>query len=550
MVDIGSTKSYPIVSFRGLNKRDDENYLPIGETPSAQNFEIVKRTGLTKRAGFTSLFDALPSQYCIDEAFNYNNVTDDHQYMVVNYPNIVAISTDTGAQRTLASDLYVTGDPYNIDLPLGQMMVVDGANAPRIISNTSVTTVAWPPSYVSQNRAVLNNSNFTALVNPTVIGMPSFGALFKNRIWLAGDVSNPNRIYTSRLQNYTDFSDNSPAAGELAIDVAFFVDVPTRSPITAMKIINNEFLVIYCEREIHLLAGDVPPGTAFVGTPFNFTPLNTDVGCLGFRLVAAKGNNDHYFVSNRGVIYQTTLTDNFQQVKPLGLTAKIYPLLEDLTNETFTRGRLVNHVRKGELQYWLPSTNQLRYPDQVFILNYSETAGGGEDGETWSLDTDFGDSFILQSAFVDTTTNDLLLVTDNKFLDGNTGTSYDGEPINTKYQISTLDFDAIDNNKEITLVTIYAKSLSGATFYLSHLWDNGSSGLTTVIVPAFTPSYWGEADWGEDEWTAGAGESFTKLEFSIPNRTGKVFKSRILHSSATEDLTIHSIIFRVAYLGT
>lgn len=549
MVDIGATKAYPIVAFRGLNKRDDENYLPIGETPYAQNFEVVKRTGLAKRAGFTALFDTLPSQYRVDEAFNYNNITNDHQYLLVNYPNIVSISTDTGAQRTLATDMYVTGDPFHIDLPLGQMMIVDGANAPRIISNTAVTTVSWPPVYVSQNRTVLNNSNFTALVNPTVIGMPSFGALFKNRVWLAGDTQNPNRIYTSRLQNYIDFSDNAPAPGKLAIDVSFFVDVPTRSPITAMKIINNEFLVIYCEREIHLLSGDVPPGTAFVGTPFNFSPLNPDVGCLGFRLVAAKGNNDHYFVSNRGVIYQTTLTDNFQQVKPLGLTSKIYPLLENLTNETFTRGRLVNHVRKGELQYWLPSTNQLRYPDQVFVLNYSDAAGT-EEGETWSLDTDFPDTFQLQSAFINTSTNDLILVTDNKFLNGNLGTSYDGGAINTIYQISTLDFDTPDNNKEITSVTMYAKSLSGAILYLSHLWDTGASGITSVTVPAFTPSYWGEANWGQDDWTAGAGESFTKVEFTIPNRIGKIFKSRILHSSATEDLIIHSIIFRVATLGT
>lgn len=52
MVDQNNTFQFEFKLFRGINKRDDENNLPNGQSPEAQNFEIVRQTGLKKKEGF------------------------------------------------------------------------------------------------------------------------------------------------------------------------------------------------------------------------------------------------------------------------------------------------------------------------------------------------------------------------------------------------------------------------------------------------------------------------------------------------------------------
>ena len=163
--------------------------------------------------------------------------------------------------------------------------------------------------------------------------MPTFGVFHTNRIFLAGDPLAPRRIYASQADNITDFSNNDPED----FNIAFLVDVPASSPITALAVISDKDLVIFCEREILLMTGENPPGTAYPQPHYQIRTLNSSVGCLGKRLVARKGNNDLYFVAQNGRVYQLSLTENFDAVKPLGLTDKIFPFLATRNNEAFTR---------------------------------------------------------------------------------------------------------------------------------------------------------------------------------------------------------------------
>jgi hypothetical protein len=545
MVDNATTQILEYKFFRGLNKRDDENNLPIGQTPNAQNFEIVKQSGLKKRKGFSSLFDEYDMSYSWKGATNYTTLNGNRYYIGINYPSIFLINRDNGTQFSIHTSLNGTGNPFFIPLIVGQTMLVDGANAPRLINGTTSTTVTWPPNYSASNSTKLNESANTTASNPNSLGTdiwyPSFGAYYENRVWLSGDKLAPYRIYVSKAFNFTAFGDNSGATW----DIAFFVDIPSNSPITALKIINNRFLVVYCEREIFVVTGKFPPGSGFPSPAFEITSLNQSVGCLNCNLIVERGNNDHFFIANNGIIYTLESAQNFQDIKPNGLSSKIFPLFEPINNETFQRGKLVNHKIKGELQFWYPSQNYLRFPDQRLIYNYSDS----DQDEEWSLDTKFGD-FFLTDTFVDDQTNELILVTPRNFYRSDSGLNYAGNQIDMIYQLSTLDFGDPDINKEIVEVTIYAsnKNDTPTTVYLYHLWDNQQSGYTPIVIPSSNTSVYGEAIYNTSTYASFAGTQFNKIDVQIANKQGKIFKSKLRHTEDA-DIFIHSIIFRYKTLG-
>ena len=455
-----------------------------------------------------------------------------------------------GFPNRIGSTLNADGVPFFISFNNSQMLMVDGGNAPRLIASNASgivtsSTATWPPVYNVQNNSILNESPDTTAANPTTlgtdIGFPSFGASYENRAWLAGDKFAPQRIYVSKVLDYDQFGTNSGST----FDVAFFVDVQAESPITALKVVNNQYMVIYCEREILVLTGKFPPASGFPAPAFSIKKLNPSIGCLGPKLVVDKGNNDHYFVANNGLVYTLNNAANFQDVKPKGISSKIFPLFETLSLETLKRGILVNHQIKGELQYFVPTQDHFRYPDQRFIFNYSELM----DDEEWSRDRGFGD-FYLRDTFIDNETNKQILVTPTKFLDGNAGLTYDGESIDLIYQLSTLDFGDPDIKKEIEYITIYGSNLSDTTakvnFY--HLWENGASGFKEIEIVPSAPSVYGTAVYGTARWASFAGKNFNKVGFAPHNKQGKVFKCRIRHTGE-QDIFIHSIVFRGKILG-
>jgi hypothetical protein len=519
--------------------------LPIGQTPSAQNFEITKLTGLKKRSGFDDKFEDFSFSYSFAGAGNYRNLNNDQFYVSVSYPNLMLHNRQNGFTTTIDSTLFSDGNPYFIPLNLGQMLVVDGANKPRLINNGAASAITWPPVYNVQNNTLLTESNNAVQSNPTTlgsdIGFPSFGALYENRAWLAGDKLAPYRIYASKILNYSEFGNNNSGT----YNIAFFVDVPTESPITGLKVISDKFMVIYCEREILILSGKFPAGTAYPDPKFSIDSLNQFVGCLGPNLVVEKGNNDHFFVANNGAIYTLNNTDNFQDVRPSGLSGKINPLFKDLDNDTLKRGKLVNHKLKGELHFWHPDRNYRSYPTDRLVYSYSKS---GEE-EEWSQDGGFGE-FYLRDCFIDDETNEMIIVTPTKFLTGDAGNTYDGQNIDMIYQLSTLDFGNPDLRKEITQVTIYVSNDSDTDTraYLYHLWDNDQSSYYQFTVPSSKTAQYNSATYNVSKYGAFAGKSFNKVDFQISNKIGKIFKCKIRHSEEAP-IFIHSIVFRYKILG-
>ena len=550
MVDQNATVQFEYKFFRGINKRDDENNLPMGQSPEAQNFEIVKETGLKKKAGFEEIFDGFDDSFSFAGANNYTDKSGVKSYISVSYPDMYLHCRSNGYPIKLDNTLHADGEPFFISFNNAQMLMVDGANAPRLIASnssnqTTVSTATWPPNYDNANNTILNQSPDATAANPstlgTDIGFPSFGASYENRAWLAGDKLAPQRIYVSKVLDYDNFGTNTGST----FDVAFFLDVQASSPITALKVVNNQYMVIYCEREILVMTGKFPPASGFPTPHFAVKKLNPSLGCLGPRLVVDKGNNDHYFLASNGLVYTLNNAANFQDVKPRGISSKIFPLFEELTLDTLKRGKLVNHQIKGELQLFVASENYLRYPDQRFIFNYSELL----DDEEWSRDRDFGE-FYLRDTFIDDQNNKQILVTPTKFLDGNKGLTFDGKNIDLIYQLSTLDFGDADIKKDIENIAIYAtnNSSTDAKITIYHLWENDKAGFKQITIPASSTSLYGEAIYDSNTFEAFAGKQFTKQDFTLQNKQGKVLKVKIRHTGE-QDIFIHSLVFRVKMLG-
>lgn len=543
MPDVNYSQNYVYNVFKGLNYRDDEDQLEIGKTPKARNFEIVAAYGIGKRQGIEKAID-FPSEYASSNSCHYLDILGNSYYLTVAYPHILLVSKATGAVQILYSGFKSEGEPFFIPGLVGDMMVVDGENPPVYINNGVASAVSWPPVYTSQNSQILNESPNAIAPNPTTLGgdiyYPSFGTFYEGRYYLSGDRIKPFRIYASKLFSGTDFSNNST----LERAVPFFGDIVTNSPIVGLANLSDKFMVIFCENELHQLTGVFPPGGYVTEPKVRTRALNRSIGCISKYGFAQKGNTDMFFLSNKKTLYSLSLSENFQDVRPLGLSEIIYSAFQALSKNQLRRSILVNHEIKGELQIYYPSTEDRYYADERLIYNYSETTNEPE----WSLDTKLNVQAI--NAFIDEDTREVIVATANSFLVSDKGLTYNGEPIDFFYQLSTLDFGDKDHEKNILEVEIAYRltDIDSTIIYFSHLWEDGSSGIKPVTLERKRQAVYGSAVYGDDVYSSDAGKPLAVATFKVDNPIGRIFKAAI-RSQSEADLFIAYIKFRYKIQG-
>jgi len=546
MTDLATTQSFAYDFFRGRNTRDDENSLIYGQTPSAQNFEITKQFGLAKKLGWTDKFPEYGIDTRLENHFNYSDQDGTNYYITASYPEMKLVNSENGFHTVIDTTLTSDGDPFFFELTHGEGIFVDGVNNPKLITNGVAADIPWPPTFNVENNTLLDESNNATQANPTTlgtdIGYPKFGAFYQNRAVLSGDSLRPYRLYFSKFFDYDDFGSNNSGN----INIAFWLDLDARSPITSIHTVNNEYLIVLCEREIHVVTGIFPPGNGYPTPKIQMKCLNREVGCPHHRLVAPKGDNDIFFVSNFGTVYHFLSTENFQDVKPRGISSKIFPDFESVTLEQFKRGRLVNHFIKGELHLWLPSAPSKSFPDKKHVYDYADS----NEDEEWGLDVGFGDDFHFVDSFVDRATNEMLIVSRNKIYQTNSGFDYDGEPIDMWYQLSPLDFGNLDNNKDIKKIIIYYSNPSDTEGLLEfyHMWEDDRSGYDRLTIFTTGQSLFGSAVYGTSKYSSFAGQPLKRIEFTPTNNIGKILKCRVRSNDAASPF-IHKIVFRYLPMG-
>lgn len=556
----------------GLNLRDDENKLPLVMTPAMQNIEM-EAIGMSKLLGWEEIENTLPPNISFEGAFPYRFTNGEWKLISVSYPDILIIDPirgDFSYAVDSSGNRYAgwtgTGRPFATKVG-DYLGLTDGVNSPILLDQDTVyDSVGWKPSYTDNNNSAgttstdignLVDSYLATSSNPTAaqIGFPTISAYHKNRWWV-NDSLNRRRLYATKNNAFVSgitgafsnlFGDNDKDN----FNIAFFVDVPCKSNIVGLKVISDEALIVYCEQEILLLKGNHPPGTGYPDPKFDFDLLNDEVGAIDQRLITTKGDNDHYFVSNKKTVYQTSLTDNFIQVKPKGLSDKIYPAFEDLKLETLKRAYLANHRIKGELYFFLPSTDQRRYPDVAYVLNYEDSQNLQEPG--WTKVNNFTSSenpIKLRGVSEIDLNNEFYILGEKEIYKANTGIAFGNNNNLSIYQFPTLDFALPAHHKRIVDITLYAFSDTGANLKFFHLWEDGKSGLTSVTLPATASSTYGSAVYGTSKYASKAGEPFKETVFKLKvNRVGKQLKLRLQHDSATEFFRINKIVIRYEVLG-
>lgn len=108
------------------------------------------------------------------------------------------------------------------------------------------------------------------------------------RLWVGGQVDDPQTVYFSDLQNPSEWQTGT--SGYLDISAV----IPTGDPITALAQYNN-FLIIFCRRSIVVYAGADDP------TTMKLSDIITGVGCIARDSVQAVGGTDILFLSETGV---------------------------------------------------------------------------------------------------------------------------------------------------------------------------------------------------------------------------------------------------------
>lgn len=542
MANNQETYTYDFFS-AGLNTRDNVFSLSPGETPYAINQELVQKGGLFKKKGWALLGRILPAWVNIVEAYEFTDFYDRERIIVVSYPYLFSVNLKTFDYQIIYDGLHSNGAPFFWESSDNSLMFADGKNSPvRLDDTETVTVIAWPPNWGDANNDPRNmgQSVLGYQSNPagTAIGFPDAGFFYKNRDWLTGDPMNPTTMFVNRINDKNDFSTNTP----YEFDIAFFVSATTPSKIVVGKTISDKYVVIYCQRHLYLLSGDDPGGTKYPGQPFNIRPLNMFTGLASKYLVTDRGNNDHYFLSREGIMHQTLSTDNFQEVKPLALSEKIYKDFKSLGLSTLKRGKLFNNRPKGELWLLLPEFSHRRRLSQAYLLNYADQT----QDFAWSriLRTNNAD---LRGGIINRETNELVLYTDRKFLQTDTGYSYDGYPITLIHQLPPLDFGSSENNKQIVWIRIYYQSFTTGHFQFKYLWDSGLSGMANIPFGFLEDSQYGTDDgaavYGVSNYVSSAGDGLQYLEFLLKEPHGRILTTTIEQSSSTAGLDIHKIVF-------
>ena len=184
MADTGiKTKTFKYPFFRGINLRDDENELILGQSPAAQNFELLRRTGLRKKKGFADRFGEFDTSYSFVRATNYKNKDNERFYLSVSYPHLFRQNKDNGFAVTIDNTLTADGEPFFVPLTGNEMLLVDGANAPRLISSTGT---ASKPSQQTSSQPVQQTGTSAPMQPVQTVGDLGLGANFGKKFLRTG----------------------------------------------------------------------------------------------------------------------------------------------------------------------------------------------------------------------------------------------------------------------------------------------------------------------------------------------------------------------------
>jgi hypothetical protein len=334
----------------GLNIRLPAQIIDDGEATIANNCYFNTAGMVQKRGGWALLISAaVPTTNNLiglfQPAFVSGGVT--YRYVVatdgvdVYYSQTAPSATGTWTKITGSLTLAPNANTLVSFVEFNNLLIgFDGVNAPWAWSGTG------------------------NIVNLAVTGaapVGNIGIVYSNYFWVAGNPSNPNRLYYSAAGDPTTWVSTS------------YIDVPAPSyddPITGLAILYGD-LIIFKRYSIWILRGTDP-------NSFTLIRNNSSIGCVSPYSVVAV-NNFIYFVSDKG-LYIVNLSNNKQvcyNVEPRYNTA----VANQLQNGTVYRNRIQSLHYRNRNQVWvaLDASAVLQdHHDRIMVHDYFNANKAGD----------------------------------------------------------------------------------------------------------------------------------------------------------------------------
>ena len=384
--------TYKIDRFTGIDQSVGENYLSPSFSPDAANID-TQGGRLSTAKGYIKYIDSpVPDTARIDKLlfFRSDNLTVPiviiaeklYAYILDSWELIYSYDTaaDAGTRKYDSAMVRIADADYLIIADgIHQLIKYDGRDVTLFGSRENCSDI--PVSYL---------------------------ALYRNRLFSAGEKTNPNRIYYSCLpggdrsiENW-GYIEDSPAVEGGHTEVGSVGG----DPIIAIKALSNQ-LLIFKRNSLYRLIGDRPSN-------FTIECIDTGVQCAGSQSIAEYADT-LYFVTKKGLYYY-----NGVAARPCFDINKIKKIME---NSSVVHSKAA--IADGKLYFTVKMQKNTK--DAMIEYDLTERKYMLRDGFSISDITAFSEK--------------LYLVNDSGYVYYfGYGGSYDGSPINAHWYTPLSDF--------------------------------------------------------------------------------------------------------------
>ena len=410
----------------------------VGSATILQNFESSKEGGYSKIKGFEKFsttavpgsgpilaLKVISSGRIVVARQNGSNVT---EY----YYGTGTTWTSMGARPLLGGKAkHVL---YNLDGD-DKVIFVDSNNYPATY-NTSGNTL-------------------TAITGSTdVLGAENV-AVFKNTAFYAKG----NNLYFTAPFTVDDFS---AANGAGSINVA--------NEITGLAVFRDQ-LIVFTTDSIKRITGNT-------AADFQVSPITDRIGCVNGDTIQEVGGDIMYLAPDG--IRLLSATD---RIGDFGLDIASDPIAKDATTFLGSTPNFCSVLMREKAQYRIFAYIESEQHEAAKGLIATKFVSQGASGISWS--TTYGiKAFVADSRYTDTAETIAFANTDGYVYELDTGSSFDGLPIEAIYESPYMPLSDPQMRKSFYKMTLYAEPTGSMSLDLNVKYDFGSSTNTGVIQPA------------------------------------------------------------------
>ncbi|MDH4379095.1 MAG: hypothetical protein QE263_04225 [Vampirovibrionales bacterium] len=477
----------------GLNLRHTDTQLVDTDAEEVENLHATSNgSWTTQDIGYTqinatALAFGSPSGNTVQGMISFTTEGGQTHWVVVAGGKFYTVSAGNGTavERPLPI-AWDTTAPVTFATFLGQLILFNGINVPMVWDGVSAIAplAGWP-----------------AIIVGVTVGNPTFGAVYANRLAVAGDVNNPSTVYLSELENPENFT---PSVGPSSPG-AILVGPGDGEKITALHTLylpltNEEVLVVFKDRSTYVMTGSD-------ADTFTLQKISGEFGAVGPRSVVQVGS-ELMFLSQEGITSLSTATADGNLTTRM-LSRNIQPQINTLNRNALATSWTI-HLRDRNEVWWAVPDGGSTQNQRILVMNY-------DNGLKWSRRSGViaACGCVFQGQLFTGTYNGVLHRQCS-------GSSYNGAPISWTYRTPFYELGSPRQRKRIRDIELYLRQQSALSLTVKTAWDSRRSAAsqettTLTSTPDAESALFGLALFNADKYGL-AGLSRVRL---IPNGSGR-----------------------------